>query len=239
MKNKFILITGANGFIGSMLAEELSKLGLNLILTDKDKSNIKKNILKKSLFIKCDLSSKIQTRNLILRIKKQVTKLDVIINNAAATGDILKSEPQWEKVFRINLFSVFEIFKGLEKKLLKSNRPSIINIASIYGSNLPNFEIYKNTKIFNPPEYSSSKAALIYLTKWMAKKYKKIRINSISPGGVFRKQNKKFVNKYIKKTNLNRMAKEKDIINLIIFLISDDSIYINGQNIVLDSGFTL
>ena len=117
MKNKFILITGANGFIGSMLVEELSKLGLNLILTDKDKSNIKKNILKKSLFIKCDLSSKIQTRNLILKLKKQVTKLDVIINNAAATGDILKSEPQWEKVFRINLFSVFEIFKGLEKLL--------------------------------------------------------------------------------------------------------------------------
>jgi NAD(P)-dependent dehydrogenase (short-subunit alcohol dehydrogenase family) len=135
--------------------------------------------------------------------------------------------------------AIYDLILGFKKNLLKSSHPSVINIASIYGSIVPDFSIYNETKISNPPEYSCSKAALIYLTKWISKNFiNKIRVNSISPGGIYRKQEKIFIEKYKKKTKFNRMTYEKDILNSIIFLASAKSGYVTGQNIIVDGGFS-
>mgnify|MGYP001368658524 CR=1 FL=1 len=99
--------------------------------------------------------------------------------------------------------------------------------------------IYKNTNINNPAGYSSSKAALLYLTKWLAKTVSpKIRCNMISPGGLDGSQSELFKKKYISKVPLKRMAREDDLIGPIIFLASHMSKYITGQNIAVDGGWT-
>ena len=132
------------------------------------------------------------------------------------------------------------IFSEIKNNLLRSNSASILNISSIYGVIPPKFEIYKGTKIKSSFDYSSSKSSLIYLTKWLAKEYSpKIRVNCISPGGVYRNHSKKFVNNYSSKTLLKRMANELDIVGPILFFLSNHSKYITGQNLIVDGGFSL
>ena len=100
--------------------------------------------------------------------------------------------------------------------------------------------MYKNTNIKISAGYNVSKAGLVNLTKWLASYLApKIRVNAISPGGILRGQDNNFVKNYKKKTLLNRMAKENDIINSIVFLISENSSYITGHNLVIDGGFSI
>ena len=100
--------------------------------------------------------------------------------------------------------------------------------------------MYKNTKIYNPAAYSSCKAALAYLTRWLAVSLnKKIRCNMISPGGIEANQSIKFKKRYIKKVPLNRMTQIEDLLGPVVFLSSDMSKYITGQNIFVDGGFSL
>ena len=114
-------------------------------------------------------------------------------------------------------------------------------MGSIYGSLSPHHEIYKNQKFYSSISYSASKSGIIGLTKWLATSLAKhnTTCNMITSGGVFNKQNKRFVNKYSKLLPLNKMAKESDIFGLLKFLISEDSNYITGQNIFVDGGFSI
>ena len=122
---------------------------------------------------------------------------------------------------------------------MKSSDPSIVNISSIYSVIGPDKEIYKGTS-FNPASYSASKGGLNSLTRWLAGSLnKKIRVNSISLGGVLRKQSKIFINKYSKKTIMRRMAKNQDLVGPVLFLISKESSYITGQNLLVDGGYSI
>ena len=117
----------------------------------------------------------------------------------------------------------------------------MINISSIYGSLTPRFNIYENTKIHLPVEYVAVKSAIIQLTKYFAQLYKNdgIRMNCISPGGILDSQDEVFVKSYFKYAGQKGMLEPKDIISTLIFLLSDKSRYINGQNIIIDDGFSL
>ena len=118
---------------------------------------------------------------------------------------------------------------------------NIINLASIYGVIAPRFEIYDNTPMTMPVEYAAIKSGLIHLTKYMAKYFKRknIRVNTISLGGIEDKQPEPFLKAY-KEFCLNKgMLNAKDISGTVLYLLSDLSEFVNGQNIVVDDGFTL
>ena len=226
-KNKTILITGSNGILGGEIVNYFNKFNCNLILTDR-KGNSRKQTLKKK-FYTCDLSKEKEIILFCKKIKKKYKKIDLIINNAAFVGDSkisgwnTKFDKQSYETFnsclKVNLTSIFLLTKELRKLLNNSNNPSIVNISSIYSFLAPDYNLYKGTNIFNPAGYGSSKAALVYLTKWLAATLApKIRCNSISLGGVERQQSKKFIKKYKDKVPLKRMANSKDLINSIIFL---------------------
>ena len=113
-----------------------------------------------------------------------------------------------------------------------------VAVSSIYALYGPDWKIYENTNLGNPAAYSVSKAGLLHFTKWLACTLSpSIRVNSISPGGIKRNQSKMFINAYVKKTLLNRMANEKDLIGALIFLATDMSSYVTGQNISVDGGW--
>lgn len=176
--------------------------------------------------------------------------IDVLVNNAAFVGTsnlagwTVPFEDQtvetWSRALEVNLTAPFEIIQGLIKPLRQSKTASIINISSIYGVMAPDWNIYEGTSMGNPAAYGVSKAGLIQLTKWMATSFAPdIRANCVSPGGLYRNQNITFVEKYLSKTPLGRMANESDVVNCVTFLASELSQYITGQNLIADGGFTI
>jgi NAD(P)-dependent dehydrogenase (short-subunit alcohol dehydrogenase family) len=114
----------------------------------------------------------------------------------------------------------------------------VINIASIYGLYGPDWSLYENTRMGNPAAYAVSKGGMIQLTRWLSTTIAPhVRVNTISPGGIFRNQPDEFVQKYNRKVPLGRMATEEDFRGAIGFLASDLSAYITGQNLMVDGGW--
>lgn len=257
IKGYNILITGAAGHLGKEFSECLASLKANLILLDKDKKKLLK--LEKSLQKKndilvssytVDLEKISQRKKTINAIKKKFQSIDIIINNAAFIGaSNLKnwstnfenqSIETWNRAIEVNLTSVFHICQGLLPLLKKSKNPSIVNIGSMHGFLAPEWSLYKDTNMSNPAAYSVSKAGIIHLTKWLATTLApKIRVNCISPGGIYRSQPKKFLKRFNATTPLEKMATEKDFIGALIYLCGNSSNYMTGQNIVIDGGRSL
>ena len=123
--------------------------------------------------------------------------------------------------------------------LLKAAKSGcIVNIASIYGMYGPDWGLYEGTSMSNPAAYAASKGGLIQLTRWLATTVAPdIRVNSISPGGIFRGQPEEFVNRYKDRTPLGRMANEEDFRGAIAYLSSDLSQYVTGINLPIDGGW--
>jgi NAD(P)-dependent dehydrogenase (short-subunit alcohol dehydrogenase family) len=123
----------------------------------------------------------------------------------------------------------------------KQKSGSIINLSSIYGFLGPDFYIYKDTAMTMPAAYSVIKGGIINFTRYLASYYGKykIRINCISPGGVYCKQPRVFVKRYIQNTPLGRMAYKEDIVGAVIYLASDSARYVTGHNLVVDGGLSI
>jgi NAD(P)-dependent dehydrogenase (short-subunit alcohol dehydrogenase family) len=256
LKNRTALVTGASGNLGSTISETLAELGCNLILTDISSENLK--ILKLKLNKKYNVNILIKPCNVEINndrkiffnwLLKRKIKLNIIVNNAAFVGASnlpgwnTKFEDQsvdtWRRAFEVNVTFVFDLIQTVMPLLRNTQKVSIINIASIYGLFSPDWSIYEGTDISNPAAYASSKGALIQLTRWLSSTLApSIRVNAISPGGIYRSQPKIFVENYRKKTLLGRMANESDFKGVIAFLASDLSEYITGQNLIVDGGWS-
>ncbi len=257
LKGRTALITGATGGIGQEAAITIAELGGDLLLVDRpgsDYSPIKKKILEKYNVIieciDCNLESESSRKILIERVSGRDKELNIIINNAAFVGEsdlkgwVTDFEDQdietWRRALEVNLTAIFHLSKGLVKKLKNSKSSSIINISSIYGMNGPDYSLYRETEMGNPAAYSASKGGLIQLTRWLATTIAPdVRVNCVSPGGVWRNQPDVFVERYKSKTPLARMASEEDFKGVIAYLASDLSAYVTGQNIVVDGGWTV
>jgi|TARA_X000001036_G_scaffold87176_1_gene79268 NAD(P)-dependent dehydrogenase (short-subunit alcohol dehydrogenase family) len=254
IKGKVVLITGASGYIGRNTAHALSNYGANLILVDTNQKKLKDLKISiesnnSSVDIICkDLTKKGSIELIKKMIEKKYKKLDILINSIGFVGTSKmkgwntnfknQSKPAWDCSIETNMTSIFFLIQALHVLMKKPKSASIVNISSMYGEYAPDKNIYKGTKINNPAAYSVAKAGLNHMTKWLAVELgPKIRVNAISPGGLFRNQERMFVKKYTEKTLLKRMATEDDIIGPIIFFASDMSKYITGQNLIVDGGW--
>ncbi len=257
LKGRKALITGSLGGIGSEIAITLAELGADLVLTDKadsDPEELLNMIQSKSdvsfEFIGCDLEDQDNRSEFIKEVIENSGNLNILINNAAFIGESdldgwntdleNQSLDTWRRAIEVNLTAIFHFCKMLSPLIKRSGNGSIINIASIYGTNAPDYSLYEGLDMNNPAAYSVSKGGLIQLTRWLASTLAPdIRVNSISPGGILRNQPPDFVHRYTNKTPLGRMAKNTDLKGVTAFLASDASAYITGQNIIADGGFTL
>ena len=257
LKGRSAVITGATGGLGKHMASTIVELGGNVILVDRPGSNystllskLKEGSTVDIQCVDCDLESEESRGELIARVNKDYsTGLDILINNAAFGGAtdldgwVTKFEDQsvetWRRAIEVNLTAAFDLSKGLSKTLGRNGRGSIINVSSIYGVNGPDHSLYEGTSMGNPAAYAASKGGLIQLTRWLATTIAPdVRVNVISPGGVYRSQPSEFVERYEAKTSLGRMATEEDFKGVIAYLSSDLSSYVTGQNIVVDGGWS-
>ncbi len=245
-KNKKILITGGTGYLGKDLVKRLIKYDAKIILISRNKY-IHKNVD----FFKCDLNNSIDLKQILDRIKKKYNSIAGFVHMASSAklGSFDKIDKnEFLNVFKINTISFVEIIKQLYplfQRYYKSPQElcSVISVSSIYGNEIPNFEVYKKSIYQNPISYGSSKSSLIHTTKYLAleKKLRKIRFNSISPGS-FPNKNIKFkssINKkrLLNKISLGRFGEPKEFTDVVIFLLSQNSSYINGSNIFVDGGY--
>jgi NAD(P)-dependent dehydrogenase (short-subunit alcohol dehydrogenase family) len=255
LKGRRALITGATGCLGRVMADTLAELGADLVLVDRpgsDFDSLNANLTKcwgvKVEHQFCDLEQQAQRSELITWLKNSDQGLNILINNAAFVGTsnlqgwTVPFEQQtvdtWRRALEVNLTAIFSICQGLMPLLKVTEGASIINIASIYGMYGPDWRLYEDTSMNNAAAYGASKGGLIQFTRWLATTIApNVRINAISPGGVFRNQPEKFVSRYESRTPLGRMATEDDFRGAVAYLASDMSRYVTGQNLAVDGGW--
>ena len=253
MKNnkKTILITGGAGRMGEDLGASLLKKGHNVILGDLNKSKlvkIKERLKSKSLLIfSADLSKKRNIDKFIIFGLKKFKKIHGAVHCAYPRSKKWgkKFEDLEEKYLNQDLQNQLGgtiIFsQRIMKTFLKQKVGNLILISSIQGTQAPKFEHYKNLNMTSPIEYSAIKSGIISITKYLSKYYKNknIRVNCVSPGGIDDKQSNTFKQRYKSSCNSKGLLNEGDVTKLILFLLSEDSKYINGQNLIIDDGWSL
>ena len=250
LKNKNIVITGGNGFLGRQISQAFIDQGAKVFVLDVYKSKIKNE----SYFFKTDITKENHLKKTLNYFKKKKVKIDVLINGAAKdyapnaknkNSNILKlenfSEKIWTNDIDIGLKGSFLTTKIFGAYMAKNKGGIILNISSDLGIVAPNQEIYKSSGFIKPISYSVVKHGIIGLTKYTASYWAKnnIRCNAIAPGGIFNNQDKDFINKIKKIIPVGRMAKKNEYNDLILFLCSKSSSYITGAVIVCDGGRTL
>lgn len=241
MNNKIVIVTGGNGLLGKQIINHLRAKGaltINLDITatnDLDQGQLH-----------CDVTSEENIRDCVNRIEEQFGRIDGLVNNAYPRtedwGTPFESIDvgSWKKNIDWQLNSHFVISQEVLRHMRVQASGSIVNIASIYGVVGNDFSIYENTQIGTAAEYSAIKGGLINFTRYLASLYGRhnVRINCVSPGGIFDNQDPKFVATYENRVPMKRMGRAEDIAPSVTFLLSDDAKYITGHNLIVDGGWT-
>jgi NAD(P)-dependent dehydrogenase (short-subunit alcohol dehydrogenase family) len=255
LNNKVVVITGGAGLIGKEFVKAVVENGGIAIIADineeiglKVKDDLSNELNSINIdFIKLDITSKNSLNECIQYLDKKYQRIDALVNNAYPRNknygkhffDVEYSD--FVENTGLNLGGYFTASQQFALYFQKQGYGNIVNISSIYGVVAPRFEIYEGTKMTTPVEYAAIKSGLIHLTKYMAKYFKRmnIKVNALSPGGIFDSQPEPFLAKY-KEQCLNKgMLDKSDMKGTLVYLLSDMSKYVNGQNIVVDDGFSL
>lgn len=249
LKDKVIVVTGGAGLLGSAFCREIAKEGGIAVIADLDtlKAEALSKAIDRSFVLKLDITSRQSLDEGIDSLVKRFGKIDALVNNAYPRNknygrSFFEVEfSDFCENLNLNLGGYFLTSQRFLRYFSGQNFGNIINISSVYGVVAPRFEVYEGTKMTMPVEYAAIKSGLIHLTKYMAKLVsgKNIKINSISPGGILDAQPDVFLENYKSFCSNKGMLNPEDLCGTVVFLLSDDSRYVNGQNLIVDDGFTL
>lgn len=251
LNGKKIAIFGAGGLLGRQLCKDILTSGGKVLAIDKDISSLPASLSEigvdvntKSLeLVQLDICSEDQMMNFF----EGVVGVDGAVNTVyprnktygAKFEDV--SLASFNENISLNLGAAFLLMKMFAHYYKSNKAPiSIVNISSIYGTVAPDFSIYDETNMTMPVEYAAIKSALLHMSKYVSAYVGEsdFRVNNVSPGGLLDSQPERFLNSYRKKTFGAGMLDVADISGSVIFLLSDQSRYVNGQNIVVDDGFS-
>lgn len=257
LTGKNIILTGAAGILGEQYTEDLIKAGARVFVSDIDSDKVNKICmrLKSELAIPSpvDLTSEESVNVWADKIIKSSGHVTTLINNAATKSPNFFNEigdyplADWKHVVDVNITAMFLTSRKIIPHMIEHKNGNIINVSSIYGIVGPDQRIYEGSyyedmggKINTPMVYSVTKGAVVSLTKYIATTYGEfgIRSNTLTPGGVASGQNQKFNENYSNRVPLRRMGSKEDMSDSLLYLCSDMTKYISGQNIVVDGGLT-
>ena len=252
LKGKVAVVTGGYGHLGKAMSEALHDAGATVIVAGRSEEKFN-SVFKAEqgyCFIETDISKTKSIQNCFEKTKKKFSRIDILINNAVyMAGGGKKPEEITDEDWAICMDGVSgSVFKCIREVIpyMHKRGGSIINISSMYGVVSPDFSLYETScsPFFNPVNYGAAKAAVVQMTKYWATYLAKenIKVNCISPG-TFPTQkvqeNQEFVERLTKKNPANRIGLPEDIKGTIVFLASDASKYIIGQNLMVDGGWTI
>ena len=242
LENKIIIVTGGNGLLGSAIVERIKSEGafcINFEINNKTNDDLSN--------VRCDITDENSIDDALNLIIAKYNRIDGLVNNAYPRtkdwGNKFEdvSLDSWRQNVDWQMNSYFYISQQVAIQMGKQKNGSIINMASMYGVVAPDFTVYDGTNMTMPVAYSAIKGGLVNLTRYIAAYFgpQQVRVNTISPGGIFDNQNATFVQNYEKRVPMRRMGTPDDIAPSVAFLLSDDSKYITGQNLVIDGGWTI
>lgn len=240
LKDKIIIVTGGEGLLGREMVADIRRKGGVAISAD---ISVETDLVNHT--IKLDITSEESIKDTFQQIENHYSKIDGLVNNAYPRtkdwGDDfedIKNE-SWKMNVDLQLNSVFTCIQQIVPYLKKSNG-SVVNIASIYGVVGNDFTVYESTPLGTAAAYSAIKGGVINFTRYLASYYGKegVRFNVVSPGGIFDNQHPTFVKQYEHKVPMKRMGNPDDIAPSVSFLLSEESKYITGQNLIVDGGWT-
>lgn len=253
LNHKVIMVVGAGGLIGSAIASQLLNHGAILVAVDNNweiLNNLQAQILTsaKVSFLIADITNEDSIKKAI----KETIALYGVMHGAVNAAyprnknygrDFLQvSYADFCDNVALNLGGYFLFMQQCAKYAQQSGESfSLVNIASVYGVIPPRFNIYENTTMTMPVEYAAIKSALIHLSKYATTymKHTNFRVNLVSPGGIINNQPENFIDQYKAYSRIKGMLDTDDILGAILFLLSDESKYICGQNVIVDDGFSL
>ena len=261
LANKVVVVTGGAGLLGQVFCQALVDVGANVAIVDLDLASaetaakkINKSDAQKVVAFESDITSPESVTQMVANVVKQLGRIDVLVNNAASKGSSLDaffesfedySLKTWREVMSVNIDGLFLVAQAVGKQMKKQGGGSIIQTSSIYGVVAPDQRIYEGSEyngraINTPAVYSASKAAVNGLTSYLSTYWasSKIRVNSLTPGGIASGQNSEFNKKYSNRVPLGRMGEASELVGALIYLASDASSYVTGQNLIVDGGLS-
>ena len=246
LKGKVIVVTGGAGKFGRCIVEGLAEAEGTVIIASRNLQACQKqaDFFKKKDMDVYGMHLDQGNHESVLKLKEQIQEqfngLDVFINNAVAHTMLGYEDPldTWAESMRVNATGMFDIVREMAYLIAQKGGGSIVNISSMKGMYSPDFTLYEGTNMDASADYNFHKGGLISLTRYLARRLapQKIRVNSISPGGLFANQPEPFLSQYNKAVPLGRMANNDDIKGLVVLLASEASAYITGENILMDGG---
>jgi len=260
LSGRTAVVTGGAGILGRHFCAGLAESGAAVAVVDLQEAaanelarDLGKRYGVRAIGIGCDVSAPDSVKAMVGRVVHELGEIHILHNNAAGKSDDLDaflasfedySHEQWRKIMAVNLDGMFLVAQAVGKQMVAQGKGgSIIQTASVYGVMAPDHRIYEGSfyqgrKINTPAVYTASKAAVIGLTKHLATYWadKGIRVNTLTPGGIEDGQNDEFQRRYAARVPLNRMGARHEIVGALLYLASDASSYVTGQNIIVDGG---
>ena len=262
LTGRTVLVTGAAGLQGQRVTRGLAAHGANIAVVDIASDGAidlaaklsGEYDVKAEPFV-CDVSQPDSVAEMAGRVIDEFGAIHVLHNNAAGkTADVADffapfeefSYRVWQEIMDVNIGGMFLVAQAVGKHMVdRGEGGSIIQTASTYGLVGPDFRIYEGSQylgheITTPAVYSASKAAVVGLTRYLATYWgqQNIRVNTLVPGGIESGQNQHFVDNYGSRTPLGRMARADEMVGAVVYLASDASSYMTGQELIVDGGWT-
>jgi NAD(P)-dependent dehydrogenase (short-subunit alcohol dehydrogenase family) len=258
LSDRVAIVTGGAGLLGPEHAMALADYGAMVYLADINEQKclqIVEDIHSKgykNVYPAClDVTDKDSWNVLLKKVLSEQQRIDILINNAAYTNQSKSSAfeagfenypvEDWNAMMNVNLTSVFLGCQVIGSAMLEKGKGSIINVASLYGVVSPNHNIYPGTGIFQPVAYSVSKHGVVAFTKYLSTLWasKGVKVNALTPGGVFNNHNSPFLERFSDLNPSGRMSRKDELRGAIIYLASDASSYTIGHNLIVDGGWTI
>lgn len=253
LDGKVVALTGAAGILGAQVVQRFLSLGARVCALDVSSDALARLPDDAALLkVAVDVTDKAALQRAYALLASHWGAPDVLMNNAATKSENFFAPfedfplDDWNAVMGVNLTGAMLCCQVFGAPMAALGRGAIVNTLSIYGIVAPDQRIYEGSEylgkaINTPAIYSASKAGLWGLTKYLASYWgpRGVRVNAITPGGVFSGQNETFVQRYSDRVPMNRMAQPRDIVDAMTFLASDASGYVNGHNLVVDGGWTV
>lgn len=265
LTGRVAILTGGAGMLGRQYTRTLLEAGAKVVVADMNADFARtaaeeamRDAGGEALGWRVDVRGKAEVEAMTAGVQQKFGRLDILINNAAidpkfdATlaarqANTFEDYPLelWQQSLDVNLTGTFLCSQAAGKIMLRQKRGVIVNICSTYGLVAPDQRLYQRAgeneqKLFKPAPYSVTKAGVAHFTRYLAAYWGAagIRVNTLTPGGVFNSQDAEFVTRYASRTPLGRMAQQNEMNGAMLFLVSDASSYMTGANVVVDGGWT-
>jgi 2-deoxy-D-gluconate 3-dehydrogenase len=265
LSGRVAILTGGAGMLGRQYTRTLLEAGCKVVVADVSAEQATAAAREAMLDAGSeavgwgvDVRKKDAVEQMVAAVVQRFGRLDVLINNAAIDpkfdssvaaqqANTFEEYPLelWQQSLDVNLTGAFLCSQAAGKVMVREKRGVVVNICSTYGLVAPDQRLYQREgeaeqKLFKPAAYSVTKAGIAHLTRYLAVYWGNagIRVNTLTPGGVFNSQDDEFVTKYAARTPLGRMAQQNEMNGAMLFLVSDASSYMTGANVVVDGGWT-